>query len=503
MSTVAVPASAAEALEMLESAMEFLADADAADMTAEALADCLRGLERADAIEAAARGRFLEAFDAKDGHLTDGRRNTRTWLVHCLRVTRGQAGEHKAIQALAREHQPLLAGLREQAVTKSVALQLARWTGPIPAEFREQAEEILVAAARAGADLRALAQICAEIRYRTAPPDPHDDNDKHLDRSLSLGTTLDGAGVIHGDLTPECAAMVQAVLDALSVPEGRGDLRTRPQRYHDALAEAMKRLLASDLLPQRAGQPARALVHIYFAELREMDAGSALQDKWIAEYRAQWAAHRAAASVSTGDGGAWLEGDAARAVACDAMIIPVVTGDIDPGAVEDLIALCVSYHRTRTQATGTDRAEQVLAMLEHQILGKILDVVSGPGGAASFLRRSLLGKGLNGPSLPLDIGQTDDIPVHLRRLVALRDQTCQFPGGCDQPAAGCEPHHVIHRRDGGHTSLANLKDYCWWHHHVVLHEMGWTLTVHPDGTSQARSPTGKIIRSHGPPPGPG
>ena len=500
MSTVAVPASAAEALEMLESAMEFLADSDAADMPAEALADCLRGLERADAIEAAARGRFLEAFDAKDGHLADGRRNSRTWLVHCLRVTRGQAGEHQAIQALAREHQPLLAGLREQAVTKSVALQLARWTGPIPAEFREQAEEILVAAARAGADLRTLAQICAEIRYRTAPPDPHHDNDKHLDRGLSLGTTFDGAGVIHGDLTPECAAMVQAVLDALSVPEGRGDLRTRPQRYHDALAEAMKRLLASDLLPQRAGQPTRALVHIYFAELREMDAGSALQDKWIADYRAKWAAHRAAASVGTGDGGAWLEGDAAREVACDAMIIPVVTGDIDAGAVDDLIALCVSYHSTRTQATETDRVEQVLAMLEHQILGKILDVVSGPGGAASFLRRNLLGKGLNGPSLPLDVGQTEDIPVHLRRLVALRDQTCQFPGGCDQPAAGCEPHHVIHRRDGGRTSLANLKDYCWWHHHVVLHELGWTLTVHPDGTSQVRSPTGKIIRSHGPPP---
>jgi len=420
--------------------------------------------------------------------------------VHCLRVTRGQAGEHQAIQALAREHQPLLAGLREQAVTKSVALQLARWTGPIPAEFREQAEEILVAAARAGADLRTLAQICAEIRYRTAPPDPHDDNDKHLDRGLSLGTTFDGAGVIHGDLTPECAAMVQAVLDALSVPEGRGDLRTRPQRYHDALAEAMKRLLASDLLPQRAGQPTRALVHIYFAELREMDAGSALQDKWIADYRAKWAAHRAAASVGTGDGGAWLEGDAAREVACDAMIIPVVTGDIDAGAVHDLIALCVSYHSTRTQATETDRVEQVLAMLEHQILGKILDVVSGPGGAASFLRRNLLGKGLNGPSLPLDVGQTEGIPVHLRRLVALRDQTCQFPGGCDQPAAGCEPHHVIHRRDGGRTSLANLKDYCWWHHHVVLHELGWTLTVHPDGTSQVRSPTGKIIRSHGPPP---
>jgi hypothetical protein len=33
------------------------------------------------------------------------------------------------------------------------------------------------------------------------------------------------------------------------------------------------------------------------------------------------------------------------------------------------------------------------------------------------------------PSLPLDVGQTDDIPVHLRRLTGLRDQGCQFPGG--------------------------------------------------------------------------
>ena len=236
------------------------------------------------------------------------------------------------------------------------------------------------------------------------------------------------------------------------------------------------------------------------------------------------------------------------------MIIPVVSGDIDPGAVDELIALCVGYHQLRTQAAPADRdapgpadapgstttqdraasqdapdagaavpagltgstardAEQAaaaaaavaeaLAAMEHQILAKILQVVSGPGGAASFLRRHLLGKPLAGPSLPLDVGQTDDIPVHLRRLVALRDQTCQFAGGCDQPAASCEPHHVTHRADGGHTSLTNLKDYCWWHHHVVLHELGWTLTVHPDGTSQVQSPDGTIIRSHSPPPRPG
>ena len=40
----------------------------------------------------------------------------------------------------------------------------------------------------------------------------------------------------------------------------------------------IRRLLASDLLPQRAGQPVKALVHISFADLCEMDAGSALRD---------------------------------------------------------------------------------------------------------------------------------------------------------------------------------------------------------------------------------
>jgi hypothetical protein len=532
MSTVTGPANMAEALAMLGSSLGFLANLDMAGMPCEALGGLLQALEGADAIGAAVRGQAMAAFDAQDGPVGDGQRGMRAWLVNTCRVTKGQAAGHIAVQRLAEGHPVLRAALAEgDVITKPVALQLAKWTAAIPEEFREQAEEIVVAAARAGADLRALAAICAEIRARTASPDPDDPDDPRLDRGVSLDTTIDGAGVMRGDLTPECAAMVTAVLDALSAPDGADDLRTRPQRYHDALAEAMRRLLASDLLPKRAGQPAKALVLIHVSELLDLDADSVLQDKWIEDYRARWAAQRAAASVATGDGGAWLEGDAARRMASDAMIIPVVTGDIDPSAVETLITACVQYHRVRAQATaahppaparqdaiqqgaaqqggpdGQDgdggSAVEVLAMLEHQILAAVLQVVSGPGGVASFLRRNLLGKGLNGPSLPLDVGTTDEIPVHLRRLVALRDQTCRHPGGCDQPASGCEPHHVVHRKDGGRTSLTNLKDFCHWHHHVLLHQMGWKLTVHPDGTSQVTSPAGKTIRSHSPPPRPG
>jgi hypothetical protein len=141
------------------------------DLPEEKAARSLRVLERTDAIEAAVRGRFLEAFEARDGHLADGQRTTRTWLVHSTRVSKGQAGEYKAIQALAQIQAPLLAALAEgHVLTKSVALQLARWTRAIPGEYRGEAEEILVAAARAGADLRSLAAICAEIRACTAAP---------------------------------------------------------------------------------------------------------------------------------------------------------------------------------------------------------------------------------------------------------------------------------------------------------------------------------------------
>jgi hypothetical protein len=347
MCTAAVPADAGEALGLVESLLGSLAGEDAAGLPAEVAAGRLRALERVDAVGAALRGRYLQVFDAQDGPVADGQRTARAWLVHCTRVSRGQAAEHRAVQGLARDHPVLLAGLAEGWVlTKSVALQVARWTRVIPEEYRDQAEEIVVGAARAGADLRALAAICAEIRSRTAQPDPDDGNDRHLDRGVSFDTTFEGAGVLRGDPTPECAAMVRAVLDALSAPGSGGDLRTRPQRYQDALAEAMRRLLAAGgQLPKRAGQPVKALVHIYFAELRDMDAGSVLQDQWITGYRARWAAHRAAASVSTGDGGAWLEGDAARAIACEAMIVPVVTGDIDAGAVEELIVLCALCRR--------------------------------------------------------------------------------------------------------------------------------------------------------------
>jgi hypothetical protein len=80
-------------------------------------------------------------------------------------------------------------------------------------------------------------------------------------------------------------------------------------------------------------------------------------------------------------------------------------------------------------------------MLRHAIIGKAVDLVSGPGGLASFLRTRLLGARLAGPSPPLDVGHSADIPAAIRRAVILRDQHCRWAGGCGAlPAYVRRPH---------------------------------------------------------------
>ena len=87
------------------------------------------------------------------------------------------------------------------------------------------------------------------------------------------------------------------------------------------------------------------------------------------------------------------------------------------------------------------------------MIGKAVDLLSGPAGLASFLRRRQLGVRLGGPSLPLDIGYAETVPAGIRNAVLLRDRHCQWAGGCHQPAGACEVHHTKHKANGGKTSV--------------------------------------------------
>src|SRR5947208_173791 len=80
--------------------------------------------------------------------------------------------------------------------------------------------------------LAELASLFAQMYERARYDLPDEDPDRDFaDRALKLATTFGGAGVLHGDLTPECAEVVGRVLDALGAKAGNEDDRTRDQRY--------------------------------------------------------------------------------------------------------------------------------------------------------------------------------------------------------------------------------------------------------------------------------
>ena len=504
------PASASEAMDMVQAGLSYLAAADAAQLPAETQAECLRGLERTDAITTAVRASFLSAFTVGKGYSADADYSPRAWLMHKTGITRGAAASHTAWAKRTGTHPRVVAALVTGDLSESYGRAICRWTDRLPEKYREESDELLIAARSAGLGLADLAALFAEMYERARADLPDEDPDRDFaDRGVRLETTFQGAGVLTGDLTPECAALVGAVLDALAAPAGAEDDRTREQRYHDGLQEAMRRLAASGLLPERAGQPVKAWAHMSLADLLRLEGSSVLQEEWTAQVRAQWAAHRAEAAETGGDGGAWLDGDAAEAIACDAAMAPIVTGDVNVAALEDLVRLCTELGRLRhdgrryagASRPGTGPAREAL---EQAIIGAAVDLLSGPGGLASFLRRRQFGARLGGPSLPLDIGYSESVPAGIRNAVILRDRTCRWAGGCGQPASACEVHHTTHKANGGKTSVTDCVLLCTFHHQVVTHRWGWTLVLNPDGTTTAwNKDKTKVLHSHGPPARPG
>jgi hypothetical protein len=493
-------ASVGEAMDMARAALGYLAAADATQLAAETQAECLRTLERTDAISTAVRASFLSAFTVGKGYSADADYSARSWLMHRTGITRGAAASHTAWARRAGTHPAVVAALAAGDLSESYARTICQWTDKLPEKYRDESDELLVAAAAEGLGLADLSALFAEMYQRARSELPDEDPEREFaDRGVRLETTFQGAGVMVGDLTPECAAVVAKVLDALSAPAGKDDDRTQEQRYHDALHEAHKRLVAAKLLPERAGQPVKVWAHISLADLMLLDGDSALQEQWTEHVRARWAAHRAAASETGANDGAWLDGDAAEAIACDAAMAPIVTGDINVDALEDLVRLCVELDARRDGAR-----DAAWAALEQAVIGKAVDLLSGPGGLASFLRRRQLGARLAGPSLPLDIGYSETIPAGIRNAVTLRDKHCQWAGRCDQPAEACQVHHTKHKANGGPTSVKDCVLLCWFHHQIVIHRWGWTLVVNPDGTTSAwNKDKTRTLHSHGPPVRPG
>ncbi len=91
MGTAPAFSSVSEAIDIARAALGYLAAADAARLAAEEQADCLRELERTDAVATAARASFLGAFTVGKGYAADADYSAQAWLMHQTGITRGAA----------------------------------------------------------------------------------------------------------------------------------------------------------------------------------------------------------------------------------------------------------------------------------------------------------------------------------------------------------------------------------------------------------------------------
>jgi hypothetical protein len=475
--------STADAIAMLQASLSHLAGVNWLAEGGPGQAAALLALEGARSLLTVAHGEALLALDVSGAHAADGHPTARTWLRHEARVTKAAARDQAGWVKFRGEHAVLWQAMADEELSESWARQIGKWTARLPEEEVAKADEILLDAARAGLalepDIARLAQLIWQTIKGQQPdlgPDPDDDG--YADRALRMGTTIGGVGKLTGDLSATCATLLAQVLATFGKRAGNEDTRTVAQRDHDALEEALRLALGVPGNPQAAGLKSRGLVIMSLADLRTMTGASALTDAWT--------------EAQLGQAG-WLSGGDADSAFCTSTIDPVVTGRVEWDVISQMADVVLGAH-----AQGSV-SRQARLDLERALLAMAIDAVSGPGGLAAYLRTQLLQAPFNGQPLILDYGTARDIPDHLRKAVAMRDHHCQWPGGCDRPWWQCEPHHVLPRAHGGPTSIANLRMMCFFHHHVLIHRVGWTYRVHPDGTSEAISPTGKIVRSHSPP----
>src|SRR3984957_18814807 len=475
-----------EALRLAGTGLDYLNSPEAGTLDPAAVGEVLTALGDLQGKLAAAHATFLRRFDAASAHDADGYGSSSAWLAARGRMTRRDARAAVRQMRQFSQRPALHDAVAAGDLSRSWADAIARWAAKLPAGMRDETDKILLQAAAAGATVEDLATIAAAAieQWRSAQPDPEDDFD-FRDRNLKLGLTFGGAGVIRGDLAPECAAAVTAVLDALAKRRGAEDDRSEAQRFHDGLQEACHLLLRARLVPDRAGADTQVTAHIPISQLRQMPGAADLEDDWL---RARLGEHAAPGTAS-------LTRQDAEVAACDALTVPVVTGHSDMTVVDKIIAFAAAGQGPAQMSPEARQAHR------YAIARLAVEFVSGPGGLAAALRTGLLEHPFSTPSLPLDIGYADSIPGHIRRAVILRDRHCAWPGGCDRPASASDVHHIRHKSDGGETALHNLALYCEFHHETCIHRWGWQITLHPDGTTEARSPDGRqVLRNHAPPP---
>jgi hypothetical protein len=381
-------------------------------------------------------GQWLRELAGVDGRGAAGAdqgvpaESTAGWLRHRTRM--GHPDAHQRVRVARALHRGPLAGtakaLADGELSYLHAAVLTRATQHLPSHTVAAAEPVLLDAARRldPPRLRKVVGYLGEV----ADPDAADQRAlrRHERRWRWRSPTLAGMVAVDGLLDAEAGETLLTALEPLARPSTADDDRSAAQRRADALTELARRQLEGGRLPQTGGVRPQVTVTVELASLLGQPGLPGGEGGWVGP----------------------LAAETARRLACDARLTRVLVT------------------RQRHDGDGADAAAALAARLR----------------TAMTLLPAVLG---GAPTQPLAVGRaTRVIAPAQRAALTVRDGGCRFPG-CDRPVAWCEGHHLRHWVHGGRTDLGNLVLLCRGHHHA-LHEGGWRLDRHPDGTLTATPP---------------
>ena len=309
-------------LDGLQSAVDRLSDLPFEQLDESELVHVLRNLETERRRLAAVDQRLVAELEQRGVAAHLGYARTSALLVDVLRVAPAEAaarvtdardlGPRRDLTGnplppvFAATAAAVAAGELSPAHARVITTTVDTLPAAVQAECDRDVEAFLVAQARE-LDPRRLATLARRL-LDTLDPDGTLTTleDRHRRRDLVVRSRPDGSARLSGELDAVTAEAVLTVLDTLARPapaeDGRPDPRTPGQRRHDALRDAMTRLLRAGDLPACGGVAATIVV--------TMTAEQAASGRGLSR---------------TGHGG-WITVGEALQLAGDARVIPVVLG---------------------------------------------------------------------------------------------------------------------------------------------------------------------------------
>ena len=332
-----------------------------------------------------------------------------------------------------------------------------------------------------GLDPGQLRRLGEELVYRADPDGVEERQRKRFERRhLSLGFTFDQSGTISGVCGDAVSLeIIRTAVDAFGPPGGTGDTRTAAQRRMDGLTAACQAALDSGTAGTRHGAAPHLSILVDEATLAEARARAPAHAGRPAGYRGRdgraasgAASHRASGGTpGTGPSGPPVPAPPERPVAWLA----------HPGPCS-----CSREWRCRDRGPRRRRTALPGPPPAHTGYGTMLTARQ----VLALACRADLSVIRWRDGLPLDVGRRyrTETPA-LRRALEARDQGCRAPG-CGIPAAWCTAHHLTPWSQGGATSLDTTALFCFTHHHVFIHQLGWTITGNPNATLRFTHPNG-------------